>query len=207
MSWTKNTLILSASIISGALIYSQRTTAPNIDLDHLADQFIDAGFQVKEASPLPDQMRTIIITTDINAQCSQQVIKRLLYLNQLNSNKVIKLYLRTEGGWEADAYSIIDIMQSIEAPVEVHAMGDVFSSGLMILAAATGKRYIYENTLLGFHALEQDETALVAKRYNDFWEKYTALPKSLTSLSNGEMEYLSVVQALKYKIADEIIEK
>ena len=207
MSWTKNTLILSASIIGGALIYSHKSPPPKVNLDHLADQFVDAGFQLKDTNPLPDQMRTIIITTDINAQCSQQVIKKLLYLNQLSSKKVIKLYLRTEGGWEADAYSIIDIMQSIEAPVEVHAMGDVFSSGLMILAAATGKRYIYENTLLGFHALEQDETALVAKRYNDFWEKYTALPKSLTSLSNGEMEYLSGEQALKYKIADEIIEK
>jgi ATP-dependent protease ClpP protease subunit len=151
-------------------------------------------------------MRTIIITSDINAHCSQQVIKRLLYLNTLDPKAVIKLYLRTEGGWEADAYSIIDIMQSIGAPVEVHAMGDVFSSGLMLLAAATGKRYIYENTLLGFHALENNESALVTKRYNHFWKKFTELPTSLTSLRNGEMEYLNAKQALEYKIADDIIE-
>ena len=206
MSWTKNTLILSGAIIGGSLIFSQNNKPIYVELDSVADQLVDAGFESKSYKVLPDELRTIVVTTDINAQSSKRIIEQLLYLNHLDSTKPIKLILRTEGGWEADAFSIIDIMRSIEAPVDVHAVGDVYSSGLMILAAASGKRLLYENTLIGFHALE-DEPEIFVKRYNDFWSEFSSLPSSLTSLRNGEMKYLSHEQVLKYNLADSIKEK
>ncbi|MFT4581548.1 MAG: ATP-dependent protease ClpP protease subunit [Gammaproteobacteria bacterium] len=71
------------------------------------------------------------------------LFKDLLLLDAIDSTAPIDLYIRTEGGWSNDAFSIIDVMQSMSAPVNTHAIGGANSSGAMILSADTGVRYGY----------------------------------------------------------------
>ena len=127
---------------------------PKIDSYEMVDIMIDAGFGISGAQTDSDLLktRTIVITTDINSITAQKVVKSLLMLDASGETKPIDLYVRTEGGWISDAFAIIDVMQSISAPVNTHAIGGAYSSGAMLVAAGTGIRYGHPNSCIMFHA-------------------------------------------------------
>ncbi|MGF1452683.1 MAG: ATP-dependent Clp protease proteolytic subunit [Opitutales bacterium] len=177
-----------------------------IDYEWAFDNFADAGLGLN--SPELDaelrERRVLVLTTDINAASSRLLIKQLLLLDRDNPGRTIDLYLRTEGGWEADLFSVVDVMQSLDSPVNVHAMGDVHSSGAAILAAATGERIVYPNTILGFHAAEEADGEIYIDRYVGLFERYANISNHWLNNRDGELYYFTVEEALRYGVADRI---
>lgn len=177
------------------------------------DQNIDAGYE--ESALLANDpllgKRKIVIGHDINARTAKDVIARLLYLSSEAPDEPIDLYITTLGGWGDNAYSIIDAMHMIEAPVNTWAIGVCYSSGAMILAAGTGQRYATSNTIIMVHAnsIESDEEfsaeSLDTQRYHQLWRDFAQLPEHWYPMVNDEEYYLTVKQALKYDIIDTIV--
>lgn len=203
--------ILLKVVLIGAivlLLYKDEVhRQPMVDFENTIDQFVDAGFH-PNISRLEEELlnhRKIVITTGINAFSSKRIIEGLLLLNARDKNASIDLFIRTEGGWEADAFSIIDTIGSIQAPVNVHAIGDVHSSGLIILAAGTGERFVYENTVIGFHSTEADDEEPWKSRYKSFLDGHSKLPPEWLSREDGSFEYFTAVEAIEYKVADRLI--
>lgn|GEM_PF-1479329 len=192
----------------GLCIYSIRSQpAPQLDLENAIDLIIDSGYNLPESNLVLELLdsRKILVTTGINAQSSRMIMEKLHILAARDASAPIDLYLRTEGGWEADAFSIIDTIRALEAPVNIHAMGEVHSAGLMILAAGTGQRIVYPNTLLGFHATHEDEGELWKARYSKFWGNYEKLPQEWIADEDGDMHYFTAQDALDYEVADQIV--
>lgn len=181
----------------------------SFDVQDSIDLLVDSGLKLSHSELEKDllALRKILVTTDVNAALSSAVIGQLLLLNAADSTAPIDLYLRTQGGWEADAFAIIDTIQSISASVSIHALGEVHSSGSMILAAATGERIVYPNTILGYHALEPNEDALWKERYIAFWRENANIPDSWIEREDGEMIYFDAAEAITYKVADALINK
>ena len=175
-----------------------------VDEYDLVDAFIDSGLGAEhiDRGRLDIENRIIVTTYGVNSKFSQNIVSQLLILNRLSKNESIDLYIRTEGGWEADAFAVIDTMRSIDAPVNIHAIGEVHSAGIMILASGTGNRVVYPNTILGFHTLGEDEDDLFGERYLSFWENYAKLPDSWLSRKDDEMLYFTAKEAIEYGIAD-----
>ena len=170
----------------------------------MVDAFIDSGLGAEhiDRDRLDIDNRIIVTTYGVNSKFSQNIVSQLLILNRLSKNESIDLYIRTEGGWEADAFAVIDTMRSIDAPVNIHAIGEVHSAGIMILASGTGNGVVYPNTILGFHTLGEDEDDLFGERYLSFWENYAKLPDSWLSRKDDEMLYFTAKEAIEYGIAD-----
>ncbi|MFQ3671859.1 MAG: ATP-dependent Clp protease proteolytic subunit, partial [Verrucomicrobiia bacterium] len=99
--------------------------------------------------------RIIVVTGEINELTSAWVCQKLLFLDAVDSSAPIDLYVKTFGGWQADAFAIIDVMQRISAPVNTWAMGDCSSSGAMILVAGTGVRRALPHALIMVHVVEE----------------------------------------------------
>ena len=179
----------------------------SFDSKDLADTLIDAGFNPTGVLTysVDSDKRVIVITTDVNAHFSSHVVSRLLFLNNLSSTEPIDLYLRTEGGWEADAFAVIDTIQSIKAPVNIHGIGEVHSAGSMILASGTGDRVVYPNTILGFHSLGDDEDDIFGRRYINFWKRSANLPAEWLTRRDSEMIYFSPEKAIKHGVADILV--
>lgn len=155
--------------------------------------------------------RQILVTANINERTAKDVVARLLYLNRLDPARPIDLYLSTQGGWVDSAFTIIDAMQLIEAPVNTWAIGGCYSSGTLILAAGTGRRYSTPNSVLMIHAsLDQGSKAsysyerLALQRYERIWRLRAALPDSWFPMTGGDEYYLSPREALDFKLIDEI---
>ncbi len=195
-----------AALFTCAYVISTRESA-TFDPEHAFDLLIDSGFHLRESQQnleLLDQ-RKILITTGINAQSSRIIVEKLLLLDGRDSSRPIDLYLRTEGGWEADAFSVIDTMHSIQAPVHIHAMGEVHSAGLMILTAGTGQRIVYPNTILGFHATDPGDGELWQERYEQLWIERSQLPRHWIEQRDGDFQYFTAAEAIEYGVADMIV--
>ena len=118
---------------------------------------IPGNLQLRADDPLITS-RKILVTANINERTAKDVVARLLYMNALDPHRPIDLYLSTQGGWVDSAFTIIDAMQLIEAPVNTWAIGGCYSSGALILAAGTGRRYATPNAVLMIHASLDEDT-------------------------------------------------
>ena len=155
--------------------------------------------------------RQILVTENINERTTRDVVARLLYMNTLDPHRPIDLYLSTQGGWVDSAFTIIDTMQLIDAPVNTWAIGGCYSSGALILTAGTGRRYATPNSVLMIHASLDEDTKqsysyerLALQRYERVWRRRAALPDAWFPMIGGEEYYLSPQEALEFKMIDEI---
>ena len=155
--------------------------------------------------------RTILVTANINEHTAKDIAAQLLYLNAVDPHSPIDLYLSTQGGWVDSAFTIIDAIDLIEAPVNTWAMGGCYSAGTLILAAGTGRRYATPNAVLMIHAsLDEDAKRpysyerLALERYERVWRERANLPADWFPMVGGEEYYLSPQEALQFKLIDEI---
>lgn len=155
--------------------------------------------------------RQILVTENINERTAKDVVARLLYMNASDPKRPIDLYLSTQGGWVDSAFTIIDTMQLIDAPVNTWAVGGCYSSGALILAAGTGRRYATPNSILMIHASLDAESKtsfsyerLALQRYERIWRRRAALPDTWFPMTGGQEYYLSPQEALGFKLIDEI---
>lgn len=196
------------ALLTFAVLYFLKPGEAGYDTDliDVVDAMIDAGVENQPDLSDPGFLsgRAIVITTDVNAAFSRSIINQFLALDRHDATKPIDLYLRTEGGWEADAFAVIDTMRSLKSPVNVHAIGEVHSAGAMVLAAGTGKRVVYENTVLGFHALADDELPPFDTRYLEFWRRHARLPEAWLEQRDSELIYFLPQEAVEMGVADEI---
>ncbi len=178
------------------------------------DYMIQAGtasWHFDPENPLMRQ-RKIVVTTDINELTMKEVVSTLFYLDAQSNTEPIDLFISTLGGYGEDAYGIVDVMHSISAPVNVWAFGICYSSGAIILAAGTGRRYAFPNTLIGIH-LDLDEgsdghyssQAEEVRRERAFWKDVAEIPDEwLLGDKDNVWYYLNAHQAVSYGVIDEI---
>lgn len=200
-------LVMAAVLFAiGLFLYGTSQSENETDFIEVVDAVIDAGMDspVDLNSPGFFERRVILSTSDVNAAFSRNVIAQLLALDADDKTKPIDFYLRTEGGWEADAFAVVDAIRSIQAPVNIHGLGEVHSAGSMILAAGTGTRFVYENTLLGFHSAGPGEEPLFEARYIEFWKKHANLPTHWIENRDEEMFYFTAKEAIEMGVADEM---
>jgi ATP-dependent Clp protease protease subunit len=171
---------------------------------------VPAGLQLRPDDPMIAS-RQILVTENINERTAKEVVGRLLYMNTLDPHRPIDLYLSTQGGWVDSAFTIIDAMQLIDAPVNTWAIGGCYSSGALILTAGTGRRYATPNSVLMIHASLDEDTKqsysyerLALQRYERIWRRRAALPDAWFPMVGGEEYYLSPQEALDFKMIDEI---
>lgn len=181
--------------------------------ENYIDEQIDAGLFDVDASdddPLLKQ-RIIVLGYNINSRAAKEAAAKLFYLNSLDPETPIDLYISTQGGYGDSAFTIIDAIRMIDAPVNTRAFGGCYSSGALVLAAGTGTRVLTENTIIMVHANLGDSSAkytfdhLARERYERFWRESARLPRDWYPMTTGRGYYLSPEDALKFKIVDEIV--
>ena len=155
--------------------------------------------------------RTILLTSDINANSTKQVVGSFILLNEQDAHTPIDLYVRTNGGYYDDAFAIIDVMRTIDAPVNTYAIGGCHSAGAIIVASGTGTRAAYAHALLMVH----DNLSEDGSRYSNdtkenqrmytFWRAFKQLPKTWFTKVTDEANYITAEEALEFGLVDTIL--
>jgi ATP-dependent Clp protease protease subunit len=96
--------------------------------------------------------RIIFLNTEINDTVSGILTSQLLYLNSVDKDDDITIYLNTPGGSVYDGLAIYDTMQYISNDVATVCTGMAASMGSVLLCAGTeGKRYALPHSRVMIH--------------------------------------------------------
>ena len=197
---------------------------------------IGAAKDKEDDKPSLENMRSLGLYGDVEEERVSEVIAGLLSLHHIGKPKIseegevlkegkpIDFYISTYGGSADDMAALVDIMAIVkkDCPIHTIGIGKVMSAGVLILASGTkGERKIGRNcrvmihSVIGGHAGSlhnlENELAEIKKMqeiYLDSLVECTNMSKKqLKSFMRRKTNvYLSAEEAIKYGIADKILE-
>jgi ATP-dependent Clp protease, protease subunit len=154
-----------------------------------------------------------------------EAVKWLAYENiDARADKVLTLYINSQGGDLYEAFGLIDMMRNSAVPVRTIGYGSVMSAAFLILAAGTpGERYVTKNCGIMCHQMSILEEA---GKYHDIkatrketdrlnQSMYNVL-KEATGLDGRTIKnkllpahdvYMTAEEVIAYGAADHILER
>lgn len=104
------------------------------------------------------QDRIIFIGTEIDDIVGNIVTSQILYLNSVNDDKPISIYLNTPGGSVNDGLSIYDTMMYVPNKIHTICTGIAASMGAVILAAGEyGQRFAQKHSRIMIHEVSSGQ--------------------------------------------------
>lgn len=96
--------------------------------------------------------RKIFLWDEVSDESSADIVRKLLYLDMLDHDKEITLYMSTPGGSISAGMAVYDTMKLIKAPVKVVVVGIAMSMGSILLSAAPkGRRFLFPSARVMIH--------------------------------------------------------
>lgn len=112
----------------------------------------DRGERAFDIYSLLLKERIVYLGSAIDESVANVVVAQLLYLNHLNRELPIHMYIHSPGGNVYAGLAIYDAMQMVEAPVSTVALGFAGSMATALLCAgASGKRYALPHATVHMH--------------------------------------------------------
>ncbi len=96
--------------------------------------------------------RIIFIGTPIDDQVANAVMAQLLFLDKVNKNQDISIYINSPGGSVTAGLAMYDTMQFVTPDIATYCLGQAASMGAVLLAGgAAGKRFALPNSRVMIH--------------------------------------------------------
>lgn len=164
--------------------------------------------------------RIIFITGAINQEVASIVTAQLVFLEYMDAEKDITLYINSPGGYVDAGLAIYDTMQFIKPDVSTICIGQCASMGAVLSAAgATGKRFALPHSKFMIHqplggatgqaadiAIHAKEIIKTKEVLSDILSKHTGKRKATIKKDTERDNYMDANEALKYGLIDEILE-
>lgn len=165
--------------------------------------------------------RIIFLGTAINDDVANIVTSQMMYLNSVDDESDIKLFINSPGGSVIDGLAIYDIMNWINPDVATYAMGMAASMGSILLSSgAKGKRYSLPHSRIMIHQVsggangQNTDIQIVAREIQKHQDELYHILAENTGKSfeqiNEDAErdhWFTSKEALEYGLIDEIITK
>lgn len=165
--------------------------------------------------------RIIYLSTGIDSDVASIITAQMMYLNSVDSESDIKLFINSPGGSVVDGLAIYDVMNWVDCDVATYTMGAAASMGSVLASSGEkGKRYALPNSTIMIHQVSsgmhgQNADIQIAARETQKWQNilYNILSQN-TGKSFEEIErdadrdhWFMAQEALEYGLIDEIITK
>jgi ATP-dependent Clp protease protease subunit len=165
--------------------------------------------------------RVIFLVGPIEENMANLVVAQLLFLESENSQKDVSLYINSPGGSVSAALAIYDTMQYIKPDVNTCCTGIAASAGALLLGSgAPGKRdalphatIMIHQVLGGFQGQGTDiqihakETKRISDILTSILSKHTGQALTQIEKDTNRDNFMSPVEAKKYGLIDNILEK
>lgn len=167
------------------------------------------------------QDRIIFLGTAIDDNVANVIIAQLLFLENQNPEKDIKLYINSPGGSVTAGMAIYDTMQYIKPDVSTICIGMAASMGAFLLSAgAKGKRFALPNSEIMIHQVmggmegQASDIKIRAERILKMKENLNKIMAKHTGKSLAQIEkdtdrdnFMDAEESVKYGIVDKVIAK
>jgi ATP-dependent Clp protease protease subunit len=176
--------------------------------------------------------RVVMLDTDVNEHTSSLLVAQLLFMES-QGNEDISLFINSPGGSVTAGLAIYDTMQFIRPDVATYVIGQACSMGSFLAqAGAPGKRFVLPEARTMIHRVSSgtpgtrgsvhvqelqfedakrsfEESQRINKRLTELYVKHNTAGKTYEELfSDMKFDtFLSADEAVKYGLADKVIEK
>lgn len=166
------------------------------------------------------QDRIIFLGSEIDDGVANVIIAQLLFLDNQNPNKDIKLYINSPGGSVTAGMAIYDTMQFVKSEVSTICVGLAASMAAVLLAAGKkGKRFALPNAEVMIHQVmggmegQASDIKIRAERILRIKERLNKVLADVTGKDIKTIEkdtdrdyFLPAQDALKYGLIDKVID-
>ncbi len=167
------------------------------------------------------QDRIIFLGTEVNDQVANVIIAQLLFLENQNAEKDIKLYINSPGGSVTAGMAIYDTMHHIKPDVSTTCVGLAASMAAVLLAGgAKGKRFALPNSEVMIHQvmggmegqasdikIRAERILRIKERLNKILAEHTGKDLATIERDTDRDNFMSAHESLKYGLIDKVIEK
>ena len=165
--------------------------------------------------------RIVFLSGEIYDEMASLICAQLLYLESVNPDKDISMYINSPGGVVTSAFSIFDTMNYIKCDVSTLCIGQACSAGSFLLAAgAKGKRYSLPNARVMIHQpiggargqatdieIHAKEILNMRNRLNKIYSDLTGNDLKKIEKAMDRDNFMSPEEAQKFGLIDKIVEK
>lgn len=165
--------------------------------------------------------RVIFLTGQVEDHMSASIVAQLLYLESVNAEAEIQMYINSPGGVVTAGLAIRDTMNFIRPPVSTICIGQACSMGAMLLTSGEkGRRFILPDSRVMFHQpsggargmasdilIQANEILHLKKRLNDMVVEGTGQPLEYVEKVMDRDTFMSAEEALAFGCVDRIIQK
>lgn len=153
----------------------------------------------------------------IDEELSYTIITQLLYLDSVDTDEPVKLYIQSPGGSVYAGNAIHDCIRNMRRKVDTIGMGLIASMGSFLLCAGTGKRLALPNTRIMIHGasggaqgtipdmeISLKEAKVLENRLVDLQVEYShgkVTKRKLKQLTQRD-KYLSVQESIDIGLID-----
>lgn len=165
--------------------------------------------------------RIIFLGTEIDSDVSNIITSQLIYLNSIDNNEEISLYINSPGGSIVDGLAIYDVMNYIKPDVRTYTVGLAASMGAVLLSSGTkGKRFALPHSRIMIHqpmggiapGTQESDIKIAYKEIKQYkLELYSILSKNtgktideITEDADRDCWFIAA-EALRYGLIDEIL--
>lgn len=166
------------------------------------------------------QDRIIFLGMPVDDHVANLVIAQLLFLENQNPEKDIKLYINSPGGSVTAGMAIYDTMQYIKPDVSTICVGLAASMAALLLASGKkGKRLALPNAEILIHQvmggtegqasdikIRSERILRIKDRLNEILADHTGKKLAQVEKDTDRDYFLTAKEALEYGIIDKVIE-
>ncbi|PLX26255.1 ATP-dependent Clp endopeptidase, proteolytic subunit ClpP [Candidatus Parcubacteria bacterium] len=163
--------------------------------------------------------RIIFLGTAIDDHVANIVIAQLLFLENQDPDRDIKIYINSPGGSVTAGLAIYDTMQYIKADVSTICVGMAASMASVLLAAGEkGKRFTLPNSEVMIHQvmggtqgqasdikIHAERILKIKDRLNHILQKHTGKPLAEIEKDADRDYFMGADESVKYGIVDKVI--
>lgn len=163
--------------------------------------------------------RIVFVGGSISDPMANTVIAQLLFLENVDPQKDIHLYINSPGGSVTATLAIYDVMNHVKPDVATYCVGLAASGGAILLAGGKkGKRFALPNSEIMIHqvmggaegqAVDIDIQARhilrIKDKLNQLLAKHTNQPLSKIEKDTDRDFFMTAEEAKKYGLIDNIL--
>ncbi|PJA90566.1 MAG: ATP-dependent Clp endopeptidase, proteolytic subunit ClpP [Candidatus Magasanikbacteria bacterium CG_4_9_14_3_um_filter_32_9] len=164
--------------------------------------------------------RIIFLGTEINDVVANSIIAQLLFLENQEPEKDIKIYINSPGGSVTAGMAIYDTMQYIKSDVSTICIGMAASMASVLLASgAKGKRFCLPNSEVMIHQvmggtngqasdikIHAERILKIKDKLNEILAKHTGKGIKTIEKDADRDYFMDAKEAVEYGIIDKIVE-
>ncbi|MBR4029771.1 MAG: ATP-dependent Clp endopeptidase proteolytic subunit ClpP [Clostridia bacterium] len=165
--------------------------------------------------------RIIFLSEEVNDVTVNLVVAQLLFLEGVDSEKDISLYINSPGGSITAGMAIYDTMNYVKCDVSTICVGMAASMGAFLLSAgAKGKRFALPNSEIMIHQplggfqgqatdikIHADRIIRIKDNLNQILSSVTGQPLEVIKRDTERDNFMSAQEAVEYGLIDKVIER